>query len=387
MRTRSSRSTSPFRELADIPRRTRGRSAPSVVPELRTEPKPPVIMADDRPMNELLQAPTEGYGDAIVVPAIAAENFELKTGLINLATQKQFYGFDRDNPHDHIRWFNQIIGTIKCKNVPEESIKLLLFPFSIEGNAKIWLDKQPPKSIETWGDLVHKFINEFFPPSKTTFLKNEIMKFSQRFDEPFGEAWDRFKELLRRCPHHGFTELMQMDTFYNGLNPSDQNSLNASAGGNFLSKSTKEAIALIENMSKVRTTRDRTYNSHASAGPSTSSPVSSSTDSQIAELTKAIQALVSKKESAPQTSQTAEVKKVEVCVTCGGPHPYYNCTHTAGNAIEVNAVAGSSNQGGIPFRPQMETNYRANNQGGQPGLYQPNNANRFIPNQQRGQNP
>ena len=74
------------------------------------------------------------------------------------------------------------------KNVPEESIKLLLFPFSIEGNARIWLDKQPLKSIETWDDLVHKFINEFFPPSKTTFLKKEIMKFSQRFDEPFGEA-------------------------------------------------------------------------------------------------------------------------------------------------------------------------------------------------------
>ena len=88
MRTRSSRSTSPFRELGKIPRRRRRRSAPSVVPELRTEPITPIIMAEDRPMNELLQAPTTVYGDAIVVPAIVAENFELKTGLINLVTSR-----------------------------------------------------------------------------------------------------------------------------------------------------------------------------------------------------------------------------------------------------------------------------------------------------------
>ena len=59
-------------------------------------------MAEDLPMNERLQAPIEGYGDAIVVPAIVADNFELKTGLINLVTSRQFYGFERDDPQDHI---------------------------------------------------------------------------------------------------------------------------------------------------------------------------------------------------------------------------------------------------------------------------------------------
>ena len=70
------------------------------------------------------------------------------------------------------------------------------------------------------------------------------MKFTQKFDESFGEAWDRFKELLRMCPHHCFTDLMQMDIFYTGLTQSDQDSLNALSGGNFLSKSTKEAVAI-----------------------------------------------------------------------------------------------------------------------------------------------
>nr|GEU70612.1 hypothetical protein [Tanacetum cinerariifolium] len=78
----------------------------------------------------------------------------------------------------------------------------MLFPFSLERAARIWLEKEPPRSIFIWDDLVSKFINQFFPPSKTTNLRNEITNFQQRFDESFSEAWDRFKDILRACPHH-----------------------------------------------------------------------------------------------------------------------------------------------------------------------------------------
>nr|GEV98604.1 reverse transcriptase domain-containing protein [Tanacetum cinerariifolium] len=57
---------------------------------------------------------------------------------------------------------------------------------------------------------------------------------TEGFEETFGEAWERFKEMLRACPHHGFTKLTQIDTFYNGLNENDQDSLNTAAGGNLL---------------------------------------------------------------------------------------------------------------------------------------------------------
>ncbi|GJU02413.1 reverse transcriptase domain-containing protein [Tanacetum coccineum] len=122
-------------------------------------------MADNRTMAELLQAPTEGYEDAIVVPEIEAANFEIKHGLLTLVQNKQFFGHDKEDPHAHI--------------------------------PRIWLEKEPPRSIQTWDDLVAKFINQFFPPSKTTNLRNEITNFKQRFDESFSEAWDRFKDLLR----------------------------------------------------------------------------------------------------------------------------------------------------------------------------------------------
>ncbi|GKC05911.1 hypothetical protein Tco_0997521 [Tanacetum coccineum] len=100
-------------------------------------------MGDQRTMAELLQAPTEGYGDAIVIPAILAENFELKHGLLNLVTSKQFCGFEKEDPHAHIRWFNKITLTIKYKDVPNASIKLMLFRIPSRGQLGFGSKKNP----------------------------------------------------------------------------------------------------------------------------------------------------------------------------------------------------------------------------------------------------
>ncbi|GJT65669.1 reverse transcriptase domain-containing protein [Tanacetum coccineum] len=84
---------------------------------------------------------------------------------------------------------------------------------------------------------------EFFPPARIDKSpRNEISNFKQCFGESFHEAWDRYKDLLRACPHHGFNELYQLDTFYNALNPTDQDSLN-SAAGNLLERSTRDCLA------------------------------------------------------------------------------------------------------------------------------------------------
>ncbi|GJR68064.1 hypothetical protein Tco_0014129 [Tanacetum coccineum] len=89
-------------------------------------------MADNRTMAQLLQAPTEGYEDAIVIPEINA-NFELKHGLINLVQNKQFFGHDKEDPHARIRYFNKITSMMRFLDIPSTSIKLMLFPFSLEG--------------------------------------------------------------------------------------------------------------------------------------------------------------------------------------------------------------------------------------------------------------
>ncbi|GJW52056.1 reverse transcriptase domain-containing protein, partial [Tanacetum coccineum] len=146
-----------------------------------------------RSMEELLRAPTEGYGEAIVLPKINADHFEIKTNLLQLVQANPFHGLENENPHAHINSFKRITSTLRFRNVPNDVIKLMMFPYSLEGAAKTWYEKEPPNSILTWDDLVTKFVNQFFPPSKTTHLKNKISCFSQEFDESFSEAWERFK--------------------------------------------------------------------------------------------------------------------------------------------------------------------------------------------------
>nr|GEU32008.1 hypothetical protein [Tanacetum cinerariifolium] len=121
-------------------------------------------MADNQTMAELLQAPTEGYEDAIVILEIAANNFELKHSLIILVQNKKFFRHDKEDPHTHIRYFNKITSTMRVPNVPSSSIKLMLFPFSLEEAAHIWLEKEAPRSILTWDDLK----NQSSAPAKSS---------------------------------------------------------------------------------------------------------------------------------------------------------------------------------------------------------------------------
>nr|GEX82134.1 hypothetical protein [Tanacetum cinerariifolium] len=221
-----------FPPTATIPRRSRKQTTNVVEPEIRTI----VEMTDNHTMAQMLQTPIERYEDAIVVPPINAKNFELKQTLINLVQSNQFTG--RQDPHNHLRFFNKVTSTFRH---PEE-------------------------------DLVSKFINQFFPPSKTTYLRNEITNFLQKPNEMFNEAWEHFKDLLRQCPHHGFFEVHQLDTFYNALNPNDQDALDSAAGGNFLDKILRECLSIIESKSKVRYSRIRVIDSREN----TNDPLSSS---------------------------------------------------------------------------------------------------------------
>nr|GEZ03312.1 reverse transcriptase domain-containing protein [Tanacetum cinerariifolium] len=189
-----------------IPRHSRWKNTSVVESEIRTN----VTMADNRTMAQMLQAPIEGYEDAIVVPQINANNFELKRTLINLVQSNQFTG--RQDPHNHLRFFNKVTSTFRHLKVPNTT---------------------------------------------TTYLRNEITNFIQKSNETFNEAWERFKDLLRQCPHHGFLELHQLDTFYNALNPNDQDALDSASGGNFLDKISRECLSIIESKSKVRYSRSR----------------------------------------------------------------------------------------------------------------------------------
>nr|GEU66578.1 reverse transcriptase domain-containing protein [Tanacetum cinerariifolium] len=257
-------------------------------------------MADNRTMEELLQAPTERYGEAIVISDINADHFEIKTNLLQLVQENPYHGFERENPHTRINNFKRIISTLKFRDVPNDVIKLMMSPYSLEGNARVWYDKEPPNSILTWEDL----------------------------------------EMLRACPHHEFTELAQIDTFYNGLNDNDQDSSNAAAGRNILSKTTREALQIIENKSKVCYSRNKP---NVSRMNTTSKENASKSDDRIDKPADQILTFVdifAKKVVTPALVKAVE----ESCVTCGGNHAYYNCPNINSNQPSVCAATGTYNQ-------------------------------------------
>ncbi|GJU61889.1 hypothetical protein Tco_1243724 [Tanacetum coccineum] len=315
-------------------------------------------MADNRTMAQMLQAPIEGYEDAIVVPPINANNFELKQPLINLVQSNKFTG--RQDPHNHLRFFNKVTSTFRHPEVPNTSIKLCCFLFPLDGEARIGTN------------------------------------------ETFNEAWERFKGLLRQCPHHGFSELHQLDTFYNSLNSNDQDALDSAAGGNFLDKMPRDGLAIIESKSKVRYSRSRPNDSRAitNAPSSTSSPSDNSFEiQQLAALledkmnirmSRLEKAISEKNATTPATVKAVE----EVCVTCGSNHNFNNCPLTRNDfpvfqdniqQFQQTAAVGNFVQRNPP---------NLANQMRPPGFNQPNvqnnqnryQGNNFNSNQNRGGN-
>nr|GEY79183.1 hypothetical protein [Tanacetum cinerariifolium] len=212
-----------------------------------------------------------------------------------------------------------------------------------EGHMSKQCTKPKMKRDESWfkdkEDLVLKFINQFFPPSKTTYLQNEIINFLQKPNETFNEAWEHFKDLLRQCPHHGFSELHQLDTFYNALNLDDQDALYSVVGGNFLDKIPRECLAIIESNSKVRYSRSRVIDSRVSIN----APLPSSSPSHSFDLQQIVASLEDKldirmnrfekylNDMKAFVTPTASIKAVEeICVTCGSNDGYNHCPLTRG---------------------------------------------------------
>nr|GEZ19350.1 reverse transcriptase domain-containing protein [Tanacetum cinerariifolium] len=221
--------------------------------------------------------------------------------LINLVQSNQFTG--RQDLHNHLRFFNKVTSTFKHPEVPNTTIKLLLFPFSLEGEARTWLDKEPPRSILTWEDLVSKFINQFFPPSKTTYLRNEITNFLKKPNETFNEAWECFKDLLRQCLHHGFSELHQYSRSRVTDSRANTNAHLSSPSSHSNSFDLQQIVASLEDKLDIRMNR----------------------------FEKSLNDM-----KASFVTPTAPIKSVEeVCVTCGANHSYNHFPLTRGNEFLV----------------------------------------------------
>jgi hypothetical protein len=183
-------------------------------------------------LHELFAPTAVSSHSCIVLPPTNATHYDLKPHVIQMLPS--FYGLDHENPYSHVKKFRSITATTKFQNFSEESVNLRLFPFSLHDRATEWLDSLAPGSITSWEELLKQFYHRFFPMSRVNDARKEISSFTQDEDEKFTECWTRFKDMLMKCPPHGYEKWRLVQFFYQGLSQPNRSMIELMNEGAFL---------------------------------------------------------------------------------------------------------------------------------------------------------
>ncbi|GJZ69405.1 reverse transcriptase domain-containing protein, partial [Tanacetum coccineum] len=185
---------------------------------------------DDEPMWAVDHVVAPTAGSAITIPK-TANKFAIKGNHLTLVKGNQFDGRTKNDPHIHIHEFLGICDMFKYRDTKNEAVRLMMFPLSLTGEAKTWLDELNERTIETWDEIRTTFISRFFPPALFDRLLGEIRAFSQHENESLTDAWLRMKGMLQNCHGHNLSKGNIIKIFYHGLSEITQEVLNAAAGG------------------------------------------------------------------------------------------------------------------------------------------------------------
>ncbi|GJT42099.1 hypothetical protein Tco_0941964 [Tanacetum coccineum] len=169
-------------------------------------------------MEEYMTKTREGYGSGISRPKIDEnDQFELKGQFLKELHNNTFSGLDNEDVNEHIEKVLEIVDLFHIPNITQDQVMLRVFPMSLTRVASRWLRNEPTGSFTTWEILKEYFLSKYCPPSRTAKKMEEINNFQQDPDETLYQAWERFKELLLRCPQHYLTDMQEVILFYKGL--------------------------------------------------------------------------------------------------------------------------------------------------------------------------
>ena len=327
-----------------------GNNGRNQAPRLFIQPDDPFMLLD-----EFVLPPTV-VQTAIRRPPIQANNFELKSVTVQMLQNILFHGLPHENPNMHLTNFLEVCDMIKYNGVTEEALRLRLFPLSLGDRAKHWLTSQPPDSITTWNDLVKKFLTKFFPPSKIAQLVQEINTFGQLEGENLAEAWDRFHELLWKCPHHRLTRWMQVHTFYNGLRNATRIMIDASAGAALMKKTTDQAYEILEDAATNTNQWPREKATPVKAVGGTDNEVLNNLVKHVAQLTKQLN-------RQQGTANAIQTNPWELCECCGGQHNSTECQSRNPTVEQAQYVSKFNQNQSQQQGPYGGNSYQNQNQG------------------------
>ncbi|GJS06532.1 retrotransposon protein, putative, ty1-copia subclass [Tanacetum coccineum] len=138
------------------------------------------------------------------------EQYMSKTRVDYGSGTNTFSGSDHEDANEHIEKVLEIVDLFHISNITIDQVMLRAFHMSLTGAASRWLRNEPTGSITTWDGLKTKFLNRYCPPARTAKKIKEINNFRQEPDENLYQAWERFKELLMKCPQHYLTEMQEI---------------------------------------------------------------------------------------------------------------------------------------------------------------------------------
>ncbi|CAA6675673.1 unnamed protein product [Spirodela intermedia] len=183
----------------------------------------------------------------IRVPLAPTVKFEINPGIFQMLPN--FHGLPLEEPHQHLEKFHMVCDLVNLPQVTPEIIKMKLFPHTLRDKASHWLSTLD-RELTSWKDIEQAFLRKFYPLGKTQNMRKHIWSFSQRPGETLHETWEKFKDLLRKCPHHAIPKWQLNRIFYDGLLEQHRNMVDSICGGAFMEKTPDEIYSLYENLSE-----------------------------------------------------------------------------------------------------------------------------------------
>ncbi|KAK8608895.1 hypothetical protein V6N13_025206 [Hibiscus sabdariffa] len=250
-----------------------------------------------------------------------------------LNTLSQFGGSPAENARQHLKSFLEICNSFKIHGVSNDILKLKLFPYSLRDKAKEWWNNLPPGSLQSWTELCRSFLAKFSYTNMTDNLRNQITSFRQEDDKAMHEAWERYRDLFRRCPMHGLPEWTQVSIFYNSVNTPMRMMLDASANGTLLDKPPREGLEILEKL--AQNDYQHPISRRGNMGRGTTQLDSSDT------ILAQISALTNMVKNMQRQPNTQEVKALDAfCELCGNNHDASEC----GQNPETSCYIGEYNK-------------------------------------------